>query len=141
MKKPTGFMTNAPERGKELAMRCSWGNGECSRPEGGIHAQCRGKTAIMAAMYHFKLCRAILVGFRNQLKHDGKCKDGFIGMLDSNLEGTDAAAQFPLYSIQHAGEVYNVQIDGDTVYRDDLTGQMLDPILVRAARQKELDFS
>ena len=46
----------------------------------------------------------------------------------------------PLYSIQHAGEVYNVQIDGDTVYRDDLTGQVLDPVLVRAARQKELDF-
>ena len=103
----TGFMTNAPEIGKELAMRCSGRNGECSRPEGGTHAQCRGKTARMAAMYHFKLCRAIFVGFRNHLKHDGKCKDGSIGMLDSNLEGTDATAQLPLYSIQHSGEVYN----------------------------------
>ena len=33
-----------------------------------------------------------------------------------------------------------MQIDGDAIYRDDLTGQLLDPALVRAARQKELDF-
>ena len=102
MKKPTGFMTNAPELGKELAMRCSGRSGNCSRPEGGTHAQCRGKTAFMAAIYHFKLCCAILVGFMNKLTRDGKCKEGVIGMLDSNLERTDAAAQMPLYNIQHA---------------------------------------
>ena len=56
-------------------------------------------------MYHFKLCRAILVGFRNLLQHDGKCKDGFIGMLDSNLERSDTSAMIRLYNIQHVGEV------------------------------------
>ena len=54
-------------------------------------------------MYHFKLCRAILVGSRNQLKHDGKCKDGFIGMLDSNIENTDVTSQLPVFNIQHGG--------------------------------------
>ena len=51
--------------------------------------QCRGKTARLAAMYHFKLCKAILVGFRRQLQHDGICKDGFVGMLNSGLEKTE----------------------------------------------------
>ena len=88
-KKPTGFMTNAPELGKELAMRCSGRSGNCSRPEGETHAQCRDKTARMAVMYHFKLCRAILVGFRNQLTPDGMCKEGCIGMVDLNLERSD----------------------------------------------------
>ena len=140
VKKPTGFMTNTPELGKELAMRCSGRSGNCSRPEGGTHAQCRGKTARMASMYHVKLCRAILVGSSNQLTHDGTCNEGFIGMLDSNRERSDIAAQMPLHNIPHASEVFEVQIDSDTIYRDDLTGQVLDPALVGAARQKELDF-
>ena len=89
-------------------------------------------------MYHFKLCRALVVGFRNQFKQDGNCKHGFIGMFDLNFEGTDVAAQLPLYSIQHAGETYNVKIDGDTVFRDDFTGQVLDLVRVRAARLKEI---
>ena len=33
-----------------------------------------------------------------------------------------------------------MHIDGDAIYRDDLTGQLLDPALVRAAWQQELDF-
>ena len=56
VKKPTSFMTNAAEPAKELTKRCIGGNGECSRPEKGVHAQCRVKTARMAAIYHFKLC-------------------------------------------------------------------------------------
>ena len=33
-----------------------------------------------------------------------------------------------------------MQIDGDSIYKDDLTGKLLDPVLVTVARQKELDF-
>ena len=33
-----------------------------------------------------------------------------------------------------------MSIDGADIYRDDLTGQLLDPKLVKAARQKELEF-
>ena len=87
----------------------------------------------MAAIYHFKLCRAILVGFRRQLKADGICKDGFVGMMEAE----------PIVPLLHVGlcdHILDVEIDGGTVYRDDLTGQVLDPKLVRAARQKELDF-
>ena len=87
----------------------------------------------MAAMYNFKLCRAILVGFRRQLKADVICKDGFVGILE-------AQPIVPLLHVSLGNHILDVEIDGGAVYRDDSTGQVLDPKLVRAARQKELDF-
>ena len=32
-----------------------------------------------------------------------------------------------------------MKIGDDTIYRDDMTGQILDPLLIRAARKEELD--
>ena len=137
VKKPTSFSTNAPELGRELSTRGRGRVGLCSRPEGGVHTQCRGKTARLAAMYHLKLCRAILVGFRRQLKFDGVCKDGFVGMLDAKMEKTDVLSVFHLGTVD---QIFGIEVDGETVYRDDLTGQVLPPRPVREARQKELDF-
>ena len=34
----------------------------------------------------------------------------------------------------------NVQVEGDQIFKDDLTGQLLNPELVRAARAKELEY-
>ena len=59
-------------------------------------AQCRDKTARMAAVYHVKLCRAILVGFRRQVQKVGTDKADVLGMLDKWLE-TD---QLPIYSLR-----------------------------------------
>ena len=72
IKKPTRFITNSAEMIKQLSQRCLGKNGDCSRARGGTHQQCRGRIARMAAVYSFNLCRAILVGFRNQLRADGK---------------------------------------------------------------------
>ena len=36
--------------------------------------------------------------------------------------------------------MFELKIDDKTIYCDDLTGQILDSTLVRAARKKELDF-
>ena len=83
IKKLTTFMTNSDEIARQLDQRCKGRGGDCSRPQGGRHIQCRGKVARMAALYHFKLCRAILVGVRKQLKKDGVCKEGFVGMLEA----------------------------------------------------------
>ena len=154
VKKPTTFLTNSPELAKELSTRCSGKKGECSRPGGGTHTQCRGKVARAAAIYHFKLCRAILVGFRNQLKVDGCYKDGFVGLLERNQEQEELPMRLPLNLITSKerdllpihrltdakGFVLNVRIEDDTVYRDDLTGQVLDATLVRAARAKEMEY-
>ena len=81
--------------------------------------QCRGKTARMAAVYHFKLCRAILVGFRRQLQRDGNCKDGFIGIHEAEMEA-DPMLTYLLKDTD--GEVMKVQIEDSPVYRDDIIG-------------------
>ena len=140
IKKPTSFMTNAPELARELRDRCTGKNGACSRPEGGTHAQCRGKTARLAAIYHFKLCRAILVGFRRQLTADGICKSGFIGMLEAQQEKTEVPPLMPCLNVGYGDSLLEVRVDGTPIYRDDLTGQVLDSKLVMEARKKELDF-
>ena len=66
IKKPTTFMTNSDAMCSELEQRCGGRSGECSRPGGGRHVVCNGFRAKMAAIYHFKLCKAILTGMRNQ---------------------------------------------------------------------------
>ena len=121
---------------KELEKRCQGSGGACSCPSGGQHAQCRGKTARMAAVYHFKLCRAIFVGFRRQRQRDGICKDGFVGMLDAGLE----RESLPVLHLTNksTGEVLKFQIHSEDTFRDDLTGKLLNPDLVQAARKIEL---
>ena len=95
----------------------------------------------MAAIYHFKLCGAILIGFRQQLQADGVCKDGFIGTLEARQEKSEVVPS--VVPLLHAGlgdHILDVEVDASPVYRDDLTGPVLDGKLVRAARQKELDL-
>ena len=36
--------------------------------------------------------------------------------------------------------MFEVKIDDEKIYREDLTGQILDPKLVRAAHKEKLDF-
>ena len=81
----------------------------------------------MAAIYLLKLCRAMLVGSLRQLKHDGICRDGYVCMLEAGQEKTEV----PCYRVGYASQVFEVEIDGSPMYRDDLTGQPLDPKLVR----------
>ena len=71
----------------------------------------------MAAVYHFKLCRAILVGFRNQLRRDGVCKDVFVGMLESGMEGEEVPAVLPCFHLTNdKGSILKVQIESDKVF-------------------------
>ena len=37
-------------------------------------------------MYHFKLCKASLIAFRDQLKADGTYKEGFVGLMQTGQE-------------------------------------------------------
>ena len=46
-----------------------------------------------------------------------------------------------LFSFENSsGEVLKVRLEGGEEYRDDLTGQLLDPVLVREARAKEMEY-
>ena len=80
IKKPTKFATNSDCLCDSLATRCRGSGGACTRRAGGQHVVCNGQRAKQAAIYHFKLCRAILVGFRNQMIRDGKCEVGMVGL-------------------------------------------------------------
>jgi hypothetical protein len=79
VRKSTGWMSNSPEILEKLERRCLGRRGDCSRPGGGRHQTASGRTAREAAMYPFKLCRAILEGCRNQLRRDGRLHDGTHG--------------------------------------------------------------
>ena len=67
------------------------------------------------------------------MKKDGVCKEEFVGMLGACPD--DAPATVDCF-----GRVLNVQVDNAQIFKDDLTGQLLDPTLVKAARKKELEY-
>ena len=137
--KPTGFLSNSPELLKELDRRCGSAHGMCTRPSGGKHAVCSGLVARRAATYPFKLCKAILTGFRKQLVTDGIVRDGSVGMhYIGEAERDDRrnqAACGEILSIGHAG-----MSKSGVKYFDDLTKQPLREDLVREAISKELDY-
>ena len=72
-----------------------------------------------------------MVGFRNKLKHDGIYKDVFMGMLAVGQE-MEFLPAFKLTS--DIGEVLHVQVEGLKMFKDDLTGQLLDPKLAPEPR-------
>ena len=58
-----------------------------------------------------------------------------------NLIDDKGLEKLPIYELSDAkGHVLNVQVAHQPVYRDNLTGQLLDPELVNAARAKELEY-
>ena len=139
IRKPTTFLTNSSEIATQLQKRCQGRNGECSRHGGGVHQQCRGRVARLAAIYHFKLCKAILIGIRKQLERDGICRAGEVGMI--GLRNNESLCHWgDGWQLKAGGFVLNVNAKCEDVFRDDLTGQLLDPKLVREARRKEFEY-
>ena len=125
IKKPIKFLTNSTEIAAQLQKRCFGKSGSCSRSRGGTHRKCRGQVARLAAVYNFKLCRAILVGLRKQLDVDGKARPGDVGMLGEHFEQDfDGRQTF----VSKCGSVLNVDVVNESAYSDDLTGQPLDPV-------------
>ena len=58
-----------------------------------------------------------------------------------NLITAKESGPLPIHQLTDAkGYVMNVKIQDSSVYRDDLTGQLLDPVLVKAARAKEMEY-
>ena len=127
LKKPTSFMSNAPELLKALELRCRGRIGDCSRKGGGQHGICSGLDAQRAALFTVKLCRTILDGLKRQLEADRRWSRDAVG-INAVYEDLEA-------------DVMKVQReDGQEAFFDDVTGQPLDPILVREARKRELEY-
>ena len=133
-------MTNSVEIAKQLQQRCQGRSRSCSRRKGGNHQQCRGQVARLAAIYHFKLCRALLVGIPRQLDSDGTTRPGDVGTIDQHWD-PDIGHGGGAWKLEcKQGCVLNVDVASSSMYHDDLTGQPLDPDLVAAAREKELEY-
>ena len=95
----------------------------------------------MAAIYPFDLCRAILTGFKAQIRCDGRMSPTSVGL--QSLMGSDMEDEVPLTMLE-AGNSYDellrFKVDNEEVFLDDLTGQQVDPALVREARAKEMEY-
>ena len=150
VRKATGWMSNSKEILRTLEKRCKGTRGECSRARGGRHETASGRVAREAAIYPFKLCRAILEGCRNQLLKDGRLSHGLYG-IQSIFEEDSARLLQPLYRDAITGEelsgedaeaaekVFNLK-GNVNVFKDSVTGQPLEPTLVTAARKLEMEY-
>ena len=77
LKTAIGWMSNSPAILEQLKRRCRGRNGFCS--DGRRHGLTSGQAAREAAAYPFRLCRAILVGMRNELARTGHLTHGMLG--------------------------------------------------------------
>ena len=94
IKKPTGFMSNAPHLLEALDQRCFGRRGACSRPQGGRHQDCLGKVARRAAIFSDLMCEIILSGFSAQLRADKRMRENEVGINHVMLEGSDEIELF-----------------------------------------------
>ena len=156
LKKPTGFMSNAPELLDELNRRCFGRRGLCSRPKGGAHAECLGKKAQRAAIFQDELCIAILRGFKRQLLRDRRMRHGEVVSNPARgrhharrrRRGSYRTGQRPRPIDYRTGQrPWPIRAGRARAHRqppdrfmDDLTSLPLVPELCRAARQKEIDY-
>ena len=60
------------------------------------------------------------------------CNDGFIVMLESEMEREVGPAALPCFHLTNrkGSVLLKVQVEGDKIFKDDLTGQLLNPVLV-----------
>ena len=95
LKKPTGFLSNAPMLLRALNKRCEGRNGDCSRSEGGVHVPVEGRIARESAIYSKGLCRTILAGIKAQMHEDGLLQQGCFGQQarDDEKQRSDEAQQ------------------------------------------------
>ena len=111
---------------------------------GGQHATCSGSRAKAAAIYPFALCKAILQGIRNQLRIDHRLQEGIYGLMSADelqewMENSDDALESGQVPATSDETELNAMQNG-SVFKDALTGQTLDPELVKRARRAELEY-
>ena len=58
-------------------------------------------------------------------------------MFESGMENCEVA---PVLQIGYSDQVFEVRVDDDKIYRDDMTGQALDPSVVGSAQEGARPF-
>jgi len=145
--KPTRFMSNGAHILARLSRQCTGRAGQCSRPEGGKHVHIEGtKISKHCQRYPRALCKAILVGLHDQLRHDHRIESGMIGILPHDevfeevcsLDDGQTETARGAKGMMGEGETLSLGCSGR--YRDAITGQPLIDTLIHEARQKELKY-
>ena len=107
------------------------------------HAPCYGKGAASAAIYPFKLCRAILNGFVKEMKAKGRRPAAKLVMPASHQERTESECVIDEDAFPEVCGIIVVMLikkAGGKVLVDAATGQILDERLVNKARQLEMIY-
>ena len=141
VKKATRWMSNSQEVLRMLSRRCAGHNGHCSRPSGGEHVTVAGSEAKRSQIFPFTLCKAILTGFRKQLIADGRLVLGVAGVQRPEEDLSDAQLERIVRrstAVLEGVELHHIKADEE--FKDAITGQALDPGMVRAARRRELEY-
>ena len=118
-KKPTRFLTNSRNLVKELSRRCDRQH---------VHQPLMQSRAAAAARYPEPLCRAICEG----LLKDRAERDGGVKHLMSLTADTRISGKERLMAV-HDDETNDVAWD-------DVSGALLDPVKVKAARRQEIEY-
>ena len=141
VKKPTRWMSNSPRVLEALGQRCAGRGGNCSRAEGGEHVTVAGSEARRSQVFPFTLCKAILTGFRTQLVDDGRLVLGVAGIQRPEEDLSDAQLErIARRTVVSEDGVELFKVVENQEFRDALTGQLLQPDLVKAARRRELEY-
>ncbi len=141
VRKATKWMSNSPWVLKALSTRCAGRGGACSREQGGEHVTVSGAEARRSQEFPFQLCKAILKGFRKQLIDDGRLILGVTGLQRAEEDLSILQLERIIRRVfPAAGDAELLKVNDGEEYRDGLTGQLLDPKLVQAARRKELEY-
>ena len=148
VRKATGWMTNSPCLREALSQRCTGMHGYCSRHKGGRHRTASGRLAREAAVYPFVLRKAILKGLQRQLRRDGLVQQHVYGIqpaweedvVTTTYRDFETGTLLSVTEYRHMEGVFTAHGKNSEKFVDGMTGQPLDPDLVRAARAKELRY-
>ena len=80
---------------------------------------CNGKTAMLAAIYPFDLCRAILTGLKAQMECDGRMSHTSVGL--HIWMGSDLEDEVPLNMLEAGnsyGELLKLKVENEEVFHD-----------------------
>ena len=126
VKKPTGWLTNAPKIAEQLMKKCRYDAGEIIHRHVETVGRCKGvQRKKTAEVYPEQLCKRIIRRLVNQMKVDGRSMQGHCGAMckvdREELEWDEEDEKFD-----------------QEEHWDDMSGKALDARTVKQARKEEI---
>ena len=140
VKKPTTWMSNSKHVLEALEKRCKGRGGWCPQEDGWArHRPCYGAVAKAAAVYPFKLCRAILEGLVKEMKEADRWDERASLVLPQGHCEQDAD-KTQLMDTFNRAVCSIMQGEKGGMFHDATTGGVLKDSLVQVARALEMEY-